>query len=131
MAIFDAPSDNTPRRWKDYSPDMQLFFVFWGCIMATFVFGGSLTIKQEIAAYAILAAILVTVSVGQRQQRGWHWPGAKPKNVLTAAGVIAAGAVFDFAASREFPWSNPRFLPWHLGGLSIAVFGVLASLNFV
>lgn len=131
MALFDAPSDNTPNRWKDYSPDLQLWTVFWGCIMALFMFGSFLTLNQEIAVYATLAVILVAVSVKRRQQNDWRWQGAKPKDVLAAIGVIVAGVVFDFVASPSFPWSNPRFLPWHLAGVSIAVFGVLFSLNLV
>jgi hypothetical protein len=39
------------------------------------------------------------------------------------------GGIFEFASSGSAPPSDPRFLPWHLAGLGLAVFAVLAALR--
>jgi hypothetical protein len=132
MAIFDGPSANKqPTRWKDYSFDFRLFYVYFGCMFALFMFGGTLTVRQELAFTAVLSAVLVLFSLKHRQDMNWRWPGAKPKGILVAVGIIVVSTVIDYVANPTGPRSDPRFLPWHLIGFGIAVFGVLNSLNVI
>jgi hypothetical protein len=88
-------------------------------------------VRQELAVAGLVAAVLVTISLRNRQEKHWHWPGVKVKDVLAAAGGLVLAACFDYAASPLGPPSDPRYLPWHLMGLGIAVFGVLLALRVV
>jgi hypothetical protein len=132
MAMFDVPSGNKqPTRWKDSSYDFRLFYVYFGCMFALLAFGGSLTVRQELAIVAVLTAVLATLSLKHRQDMNWRWPGVKPKGILGAVGITVVSIVFDYAANPMGPRSDPGFLPWHLAGFGIAAFGVLNSLNVV
>ncbi len=131
MALFDPPSSNYPTRWKDFSLDNKLAFVYFGCMMVLFGNGGALSVKQELLATMILVAILLSISVRYRRRMNWRWPGVQTKGVLTALGILVAAGIFEFAVTPLAPISDPGFLPWHLFGLGGAVFGVLGALRIV
>ena len=132
MALFDAPDINKrPTHWRDFSYDFRFLYVYFGCMAALFMLGGSLTVREELAAAAILMAILVALSLKHRQNMNWQWPGIRTKRILTAVWIIVAAAVLDYVAGTLAPPSDPRFLPWHLGGLGLAAFEVLVFLNVV
>jgi hypothetical protein len=131
MALFDPPSLNYPTRWKDFSLDNKLGFVYFGCMTVLFANGDALSVKQELLATMILVAILLSLSVRYRRRMNWRWPGVQTKGVLTALGILAVAGIFDFAATPLFSPSDPSFLPWHLVGLGGAVFGALCALRIV
>lgn len=131
MALFEWQSQTYPKRWKDYTLDFQLMFVYHGCMMALFLAGDALSIKQQLLATAFLVAILLSLSLRHRRSMNWRWPGVRTKDVLTAVGIAVFSAIFDFGAAPLAPPSDPRFLPWHLAGLGIAAFGFLGALKIV
>jgi hypothetical protein len=131
MALFDAPKLNYPKKWKDYSIDYQLMFVYHGSMMALFMFGAALSVREELLATTLLVAVLFSLSLRHRRNMNWRWRGAGPKEMISAVGVLVLAALFDFAATPSFPPSNPRFLPWHMAGVGIAVFGGLSTLKIV
>jgi hypothetical protein len=131
MALFDAPPLNQPKSWKDLSLDFRLMFVYHGSMMVLFMSGGLLSVRQQLLATAPLVVILVSLSLRYRRSMNWRWPGARPKDVLSAVGILVLAVTFDFAAIPLFPLSDPRFLPWHLAGIGIAAFGVLCALKVI
>lgn len=131
MALFDAPSTDYPKRWKDYSFDLQLMFAYHGCMMVLFLAGSALSVKQELLAAALLVAVLMSLSLRHRRNMNWRWPGVGTKGMLTAIGILAAATFFDLAAVPSAPPSDPRFLPWHLAGVGIAAFAILGALRVV
>ena len=131
MALFDSPQTDYPKQWKEYSFDFKLMFGYHGCMMAMFMLGGFLSIKQELLIASVVASTLVSLSLRNRQENNWHWSGAGTKRVLAAVGIAVVASLFDFAALPSAPLSEPRVLPWHLAGLGIAVFGILGALNIV
>jgi len=131
MPLFDAPSSNYPTRWRDFSLDYRLAFAYFGCMVLLFMSGDSLSLKQELVATMIVAAVLVSLSVRHRQRMNWRWPGVEGKGVLAALGILLAAGIFEFASSGFASPSDPRFLPWHLAGLGGVVFALLAALRIV
>lgn len=131
MALFDAPNVNYPKKWKDYSFDFQLMFVYHGCMMVLFIAGSAFSVKQELLATGLLVVILFSLSLRQRRNMNWRWPGVHAKGLLSAVGILVAAAFFDFAAIPLAPPSDPRFLPWHMAGMGIAAFGLLSALRVV
>jgi hypothetical protein len=131
MALFDAPNINYPKQWKDYSFDFKLFFAYHICMMALFMAGGTLSAKRELLIAGFLVAILLSLSVRNRRNMNWRWPGVQTKGLLSAVGITALGVFFDLAAVPLAPPSDPRFLPWHMAGIGIAAFGVLNALKVV
>ena len=106
-------------------------FVYHGCMMLLFVAGRALSVKQELLATAILVVILISLSLRQRRNMNWRWPGGHAKGLLPAAGILAAAAIFEFAAIPSAPPSDPRFLPWHMAGMGIVAFGILRAIKVV
>jgi hypothetical protein len=131
MALFDAPSLNYPTRWKEFSLDYKLGFVYFGCMTVLFANGDALSIEQELLATMFLVTILLSLSLRYRRRMNWRWPGVHTKGVLTAVGILVLAGIFDFAATPLAPPSDPRLLPWHLVGLGGTVFGVLVALRIV
>jgi hypothetical protein len=131
MALFDPPSSNYPTRWKDFSLDNKLGFVYFGCMVVLFGNTDALSVKQELLATMILVAILLSISVRYRRRMNWRWPGVQTKGMLTALGILVAAGIFEFAVTPFAPISDPGFLPWHLFGLGGTVFGVLHALKIV
>jgi len=117
--------------WRNLSLDFKLMFVYHGCMMGMFMLGGVIRVRTQLVFTALLAVVLVSISMRSRTVRGWEWPHAGAKEFMQAAGVIILAVLFDLAAVPLFPPSDPRFLPWHLAGLGIAVFGFLAALKIV
>lgn len=131
MALFDPPSLNYPTRWKDFSLDNKLAFVYFGCMTVLFANGDALSVKQELLATTILVATLLSLSMRYRRRMNWRWPGVQTKGVLTAVGILVVAGIFEFAVTPLAPSSDPGFLPWHLFGLGGGVFGVLDALKIV
>jgi len=131
MPLFDVPNANYPKRWKEYSFDFQLMFVYHGSMMLLFIAGSMLSVKQELLGTALLVAILVSSSLEHRRNMNWHWPGVQSKGILSAAGTLVLATFFELAAIPLAPPSNPRFLPWYMAGAGIAAFGVLSALRLV
>jgi len=131
MSLFEAPKSNYPQKWKDYSLDFRLMFVYHGCMMVLFFAGEFLSTQYEILIAALTAAVLVSVSVRHRREMNWRWKGATTASVLRAAGGMVLTGLFLFAGTPLFSPKDHRFLPWYLAGIGIAVFGILAALNVV
>ena len=131
MALFDSPRSGNPKHWKEYSLDLKLMFVYHGCMMVLFMTGDYPTVRIELLITGLLAAVLISLSLRNRMEKNWQWPGVGVKEVVIVISGIAAAAFFDYAAVPSAPPSNPRFLPWHLAGLGIAAFGVLAGLKVI
>jgi hypothetical protein len=131
MALFDAPNLNYPTQWRDFSLDNKMGLVYFGCMVLLSVFGDSLSVKEELVATMLVAAVLVSFSVRHRQKMNWHWPGVEAEGVLTALVILLVGGIFEFASSGFAPRSDPTFLPWHLAGLGGAVLAVLTALRVV
>jgi hypothetical protein len=131
MALFDVPDPSFPIRWRDFSPDYKLAFVYLGCMALLFMSGGSLSLKQEVVAGIMVTTVLVSLSARHRQRMGWRWPGVGAKGVLAALGIVVAGGIFEFATSPGAPPSDPVYLPWHMLGFGGGVLGMLIALRVV
>jgi hypothetical protein len=131
MALFDQPTQNYPKKWKDMSLEYQLMFVYHGSMMGLLMSNGALSTKQEILITAILGGVLTSISIRHRRTMNWHWSGISLKGVLSAGGVLVALGIFLFSASPLLPAGNPRFLPWYLAGGGLGIFGVLSGLRLV
>jgi hypothetical protein len=131
MALLGTPKSNWPTRWRDFSLDYKLGFVYFGFMAVVFMSGGSLTVKQELVATVFVVAVLVSLSVRHRQRMNWRWPGVEAKGVLTTLGILLAGGIFEFATIRGAPPTDPVYLPWHMFGLGCVVLGILTALRVV
>jgi hypothetical protein len=131
MALFDAPDPNFPTRWRDFSPDYKLAFVYLGCMALLFMSGGSLSLKQVVVAGIMVATVLVSLSARHRRGMGWRWPGVQAKAALASLGVVVGAGIFEFAPSGSTPPTDPRFLPWHMFGFGGGVLGMLIALRVV
>jgi len=131
MALFDAPDPNFPTRWRDFSPDYKLAFVYRGCMALLFMSGGSLSLKQVVVAGIMVATVLVSLSARHRRGMGWRWPGVQAKAALASLGVVVGAGIFEFAPSGSTPPTDPRFLPWHMFGFGGGVLGMLIALRVV
>lgn len=131
MALFEAPNANYPKQWKDYSFDFKLFFAYHICMMVLFMAGGALSTKRELMIAALLVAILISLSLRNRRDANWRWPGVQTKGIVSALGILVLAIFFDLAAVPLASPSDPRFLPWHMAGIGIAAFGVFSALRVV
>jgi len=118
-----------PKNWKEMSLDMRLMFLYHGSMMAMMIGGGSLTVKQELAIAAAIAAVIFMVSRRHRQKKHWRWPGVRPLDVVYAMGGIVFILFFLYSATPLFPPNNGHVVPWYLAGVGIGIFGVLQSLK--
>jgi hypothetical protein len=103
MALFDPPSLSYPTRWKDFSLDNKLAFVYFGCMTVLFANGDALSVKQELLATMILVAILLSLSIRYRRKMNWRWPGVQTKGVLTAVGILVVAGIFAFGVTPLAP----------------------------
>jgi hypothetical protein len=132
MALFDPPkAGDYPKQWKDMSFEFKLMFFYHGCMMVLFITGCAFSLRQELVFTGVLLFVLTSLSLRHRRSAGWRWQGVKPMNLLLAAGGVALMGVFLYAATPQFPPSNPRFLPWFLAGFGIGTFNVLQALRVV
>lgn len=113
------------------SLDYKLMFAWHISMMFLFISGRALTTSQELEVAVILMVILVSLSMRNRRARNWHWQGTEPKQVFFVAGGIVLTAIFLYAATPQFPLSNPAFFPWYMAGLGIGVMNALAGLRLV
>jgi hypothetical protein len=132
MTLFDPrKAGDYPKQWKDMSLELKLMFVYHGCMMVLFIIGGAFSSRQEFVFTGVRLFVLTSLSISHRHSAGWRWQGVKPKNLLMAAGIVALMGVFLYAATPQFPPSNPRFLPWFMAGFGIGTFNVLQALRLV
>jgi len=129
--MFDAPSQRYPKKWKEMSLDFKLMFAYHGCMMALFIAGQSLSVREEILFTSVLVMVLAAISIRLRKATNWRWPGLRPRDALLAIIGAVAIVVFLFSATPLFPPSDHRALPWYLAGLGIGIFTVLTSLRVV
>lgn len=130
--MFSPPkAGDYPKQWKDMSFEFKLMFVYHGCMMILFITGGAFSLRQELMLAGMLFLVLTSLSIRHRRLTGWRWQGVKPRNYLMAAGGVALMAVFLYAATPQFPPSDPRFLPWFLAGFGIGAFNILQTLRLV
>jgi hypothetical protein len=131
MALFDQPTTQHPRQWKDMSRDFKSMFVYHGAMMVLFITGSAFSYKQELSVAGVIIAVLIAISLRHRHESSWHWRRPAAKNILAAGGVIVAIPIFLYVASREFSPLNPQFTPWFLAGLGIGLFQLLSALHLV
>jgi hypothetical protein len=135
MTLFGPPkNEDYPRKWKDMSLEYKLMFGFHICMMVLFATQGisnKLTEKQQILFVIAIAAAILVLSVRHRRAIRWKWQGVAIKDVAWAAVTVVLGGVFFYSASSWFSPLNPRFLPWYLAGLGIAIFNTLNALKLV
>jgi hypothetical protein len=129
--MFDAPSQRYPKKWKEMSLDFKLMFAYHGCMMALFIAGQTLSIREEILFASVLVIVLAAISIKHRKATNWRWPGLRPRDALFAIIAAVAVVVFLFSATPLFPPSDHRVLPWYLAGLGIGTFAILTSLRVV
>jgi hypothetical protein len=130
--MFGPPKvGDYPKQWKDMSFEFKLMFVYHGCMMILFMTDGAFSLRQQLTMAGVLLLVLTSLSIRHRRLTDWRWQGAKPKNYVMAAGVVALMGVFLYAATPLFPPSNPRFLPWFLAGFGIGAFNVLRAVRLV
>jgi hypothetical protein len=129
--MFDAPSQRYPKKWKEMSLDFKLMFAYHGCMMALFIAGQNLSVREEILATVFMVIVLAVASITHRRLTHWRWPGARPRDVLFAIAGAVAVAFFLFSATPLFPPSDHRALPWYLAGLGIGTLSILTSLRVV
>jgi hypothetical protein len=132
MGLFDPPSAASamPRRWADYSLEYQGMFAYHIAMMAMMV-TGLVPVPYEIAVAGGIVAVIATASIGRRQSLDWQWPGLARYDLLKAALIVAAGAVFLYVATVNFKADDPHLMPWFLAGLGIILFNVLSQLKLV
>jgi hypothetical protein len=131
MALFDPPSLNYPTRWKDFSLDYKLMYVFDICMVVLCVYGDALSVKQELLATICLVAILISLSIGYRRRMNWRWPGVQANGVLNALVTLLLACAYEYTAIAFAPPSSPRILPVHLLGLGLFAFVFLRALKIV
>ena len=93
--------------------------------------GRAFTVRQELAFTSVLAIVLTSISIRKRRILGWHWHGAKPKDVLMAATIVVLTCVFLYAATPQFSPLNSGVLPWYLAGFGIGIFNAMQQLRLV
>ena len=113
------------------SLDMRLMFGYHAGMMVMMVAGGYLTIQQELAIAAAIAALITLLSRYYRNKKHWRWPGVKPIDVLYAVGGVVLISFFLYSATPVAPPNNSHVVPWYLAGLGIGLFGILQSLKVV
>jgi hypothetical protein len=113
------------------SLELKFFTVYHCSMMALLLFGGMLSLKFELLITMGLAAVFITLSQKRRLATGWRWHKPGSREYVWAVLSVPLGGAFLYAATPQFPPSDPRFLPWYLGGLGIFVFNDLTTLNVV
>lgn len=98
-------------------------------ILAHFVLGLGIAFEAGVAVcYTVVAVIL---SLRNRRRTGWHWPGARLKDIL---GALAASALIIFFFGAILPGAsplNPRIFPFLAAGFNFLVFAILSGLKIV
>ena len=117
--------------WRELSYDMKLMFAHHAAMLVLFMAGGSFSIRSELLIWILLVSVLGSLSVRHRRQVNWKWPGASVANYFQAAGFLVLGTLFLGAGSSLFPPTDPRALPWYLGGLGIILGGAASALRII
>jgi hypothetical protein len=129
--MFDPPTQQYPKTWKEMSLDFKLLFVYHGCMMAMMIAGRNLASRQEIMLTGFLVIALVSISLRYRRMKHWHCPTIRRRDTFGALGIAILLIFFLFSAYQLFPLSDHNVLPWYFAGLGIGVFGILTSLRIV
>jgi amino acid transporter len=129
--MFDSPSQRYPKKWWEMSLDFKLMFVYHGCMMALFLAGQNLTVRQEVTLTGFLFTVLCAISLRHRRTKNWHRPPLRARDVAGALFATAVIAFFLFSATPLFPPLDHRALPWYFAGLGIGGFAILQSLRVV
>jgi hypothetical protein len=131
VALFDPPSFSYPKKWKEFSFDYILQYVFGICMFVLCMYGTDLSIKRELLAIILLAVILVSLSQWYRRRMNWRWPGVDANGLLNATISLLVACTYEYAVIPFAPLSDPRLLPANLVGLMIFALILLRSLNVV
>lgn len=129
--MFDLPTQQYPKTWKEMSLDFKLLFVYHGCMMAMMIAGRNLASRKETMLTVFLAIALVSISLRHRSMKHWRCPPIRPRDIFGALFLAILTAFFLFSATQLFRPSDHRVLPWYFAGLGIGVFGILTSLRIV
>ena len=129
--MFDLPTQQYPKTWKEMSLDFKLLFVYHGCMMAMMIAGRNLASRKETMLTVFLAIALVSISLRHRSMKHWRCPPIRPRDIFGALFLAILTTFFLLAATQLFRPSDHRVLPWYFAGLGIGVFGILTSLRIV
>src|SRR5690349_4536807 len=108
MTPFDWHKTRYPKTWSEMSFDFRLMFAWCGCMMALMILGDAASIDTGLLLAALLAGLLVLLSVRYRRAHGWRWPGARAAEVASAVFCAVVIAFFLYAAT---PLSPPVRVP--------------------
>lgn len=141
---------------KNISFDFKLVFVYHISMIVLFATSPIDNAKDQATFALFLGLLLVAVSIAHKLKTRWSWPGLSVTSIPFAIfNLVFVYAFLAFAAymitsdnppealqSLDFTklisesWSAilkaasiPRFTPWFLAGIGIAVFNVLKSLK--
>jgi hypothetical protein len=136
MPLFDAPRSTYPKRWKDYSFDFKIFFIWQISLFALIFFSGTISLKMIPTLFlecllGVWLLALLSASVLNRRQKNWHWPGLETGDWFKAAFGVLLMLVFLYVFSQGLLPLKSVTLPMFLFAASIVVFNVLTSLRVV
>jgi hypothetical protein len=120
-----GPDDKTP------SFDLKLLIAFHLSMMILMVLAQTVPIDAEVKLAAVLAAVLISLSIWNRRRANWRWQPVGITRWLSALAGLILGALFlGASAVRWSPWSTPLF-PWFAAGTAIILTNVLSTLGIV
>ncbi len=110
-----------PKDWQECSFDVKGLLAYELCMVVLMIARGAVGAGLELAIAGLALLIITILSAVHRKKSRWHWPGASLKNAVEAIVVIVFMGCFGFLATRFFPPTNARWLPWYLalGGLTL------------
>jgi hypothetical protein len=111
------------------SLDFKGMFIYFGCTSLLWIFGKSLSLEVQLLVVALLVISWITVSVYNRKQKKWRWPGASGNNLVQSLLVLVLGGIFLFVTSSLLSSTNAT--AWYLGVCGLIVFNILHYLQFV
>lgn len=130
MPWFDRPKPDFPQKWRDMSPDYQLFFVWMGAQMLSIMLG--LGWKTYAALALPLLAVLVGLAIHGRRRDNWRWPRGRAQ--FRVFGVVMAAAVAAgllWAYFDTFGYALPEKPGTFVFVASMIAFGLLSTTGLV
>lgn len=84
---------------KNWSLDIKFFLIFFVAMHVLLLAGVTTTVKSQLAAAGGLVAIFTLLSLRNRRNLGWRWPGFKSSGVtsLLMSVLVSAFLVFGIA----------------------------------
>lgn len=141
---------------KDMSLDFKLMFVYHISMMVLFASTFIRNPIHQVYFAAVLATVLVAISITHKYKSNWSWPGFKLSGLLSAlfnlvfiyVFLVFSANLLGFSA-HGFPQniesvkvilaeapdaillaaSNPKLTPWYLGAFGIGIMNILISLR--